>query len=491
MGDVSSDTSIDIVSTAILEHKEFKKSSFQQKLHIGEGDEVDTRFASELHISSYSNHLSCQIASQEKAKSQEYLLVNNMDIISYVYLVVNIPQIKVKPEFEKQIEISWCHNLGHNITNNGTLKIGSSEFNLDNISQDINAEFYMKPGANMDKLYNHMIGNLPFLQKWGKQLPSWSLVIPQPWFFSESYSKGIPLFLCPENKQPILSYSFVRDISKLLRMRVKKEDGGYSYIKCNVDFLEKNGTLPLDVPVMWGKYSMLTEYEREYRLGNTKDKFGNPVIVKHQMEVNRFIRFRSENSTVSGKVATISVQTNTPVKGWYAVAQSEEAIYTNNHSNYTTNPYNIYENGWHPISHVNQKYATQTVMSRSSIHERCPEIWYHSASAPTTHGYLFRSHAYNIGNVGPDVGVTYSQDLGVKYLFTIDAKNPLESSEQINEENSKDAVQRKLDESVKAAKETRDSDIKRDQKFFVYMYVLTSSVLTFTGDDIIVDDGSQ
>ena len=182
--------------TALIKLDSF--SEFQQRLHYPdtEDEHIPSPYYIERNKTSWNVEVLAPLSHSSESDFSVYTASSKLDYLLYTYLVANLSQVKVKREWLGLVEICYCYNPGHNIIEITKLcfnKNTASGFNntwLDNQSQS-----YMKSGAGFEGLYNYMIGNVPALLDWNSNLPNFTLVCPQPWYYSEARQLAVPLFL--------------------------------------------------------------------------------------------------------------------------------------------------------------------------------------------------------------------------------------------------------------------------------------------------------
>ncbi len=444
-------------------------------------EKIPSRFNTEIRKTSWSTHIPCPLARSEESDFHVYMASSKMDYLLYTYLVASLPNVRVVKDMIGKVEICWCKNTFHNIIINGNLsydKKGAGQ--LPESWLDSHAQFFMKCGAGKANGYYFMNGNTPFLQNWARELPAYPIACPQPWYYAESHHLAIPLFLCSMSTVTH-RYRFRRRICDLLRMRVRQEaddNSPWIYIKCNPQFLQKIelDTL-LEPPVMWGRYSKITDEEREWHITWTHRVLATNVLV-----------FQTDNPKPSGERVTLPIHTNTPVRALYWVGENQLAREIGNRSNYTTDAYDS-NNGWAPITRVAHRYQKKIVLEQTALQSGFIEPWYHGNSLPRTLGYHMYAKSYQPGILAADVGLVYAQGVDAELTFTINSGNPLLREGESNNINDEDARNKALMNTVTQAS---IRTVGKDEHFYIKLFAYTFNVITFShGHYVVVDDGSN
>ncbi len=471
-------------STVFLEKQIFQTSDFMKRLHTVEGvnDEIKTLTYSVINKVPWSSHQLGDLIQSIESDKVIYRPNTEMDYLHKVYLQVTLPCIRVKDDAKGIIRICWAYNLFHRIIDKATLKFGTKEGpGFSGKWLDFQKECNMKPGIGHDANYNRSIGNMKFLQEWSTKLPSWAISCPQPFYYTESMSNSLPVFLCQNADSKVKHcYTFRRRVLDLLRMQMYVEDEERwvdlddSTDKSN--FLEgiDTGTC-IPIPVMKGRYSKIDDDEKLWKQKECRmEVLATTIVEKNTL-----------NPIESGKKDDIKLRTLTPVYGIFFNAEHEKSRKINNWGNYTTNPYQQ-SKGWDPIRKVVHKYNGNERIVQDPTSFANMEHWYHCPSSPRMAGFGMYSKGWNPFGRGPDAGLVYNQSLAGSFEFLLDANSPLDVSG--NSQHIKDNVHLAYRKTVE---ELQNRKNRSKDRFYINLFAVTQYIITFQhGKPVKIDDGS-
>lgn len=396
-------------------------SSFQKELYNADKNNplIGSRFSLDIEKSSQSNHMKVKL-DQVPGREGQIVYTASKKFDSLFKLEAHIPlfPIHVKEKFAKTVSICYPHNLGHNILPMGECKIDDEHIEyLDSIWMDIYSQYFVEKRD----LYNRMIGNIPCLEDWTNELPGIPLIVPQPYSFTRKTQVALPLYKSSANTVTF-EYKIRTKLTDLIRMRVLKPDGEYKEIKCNLKYLEyKSETLP--VPEMWGRYSEITEEERNWR--KSRDEItGEPT--KQIIYIDDVDSTCSKNPKTIGTADVIPLESLSPAKHIFWVA----SLIDGNYSNYTTNRTDVYR-GWNPCAFSGIKYGGSDRVEESG-HEHFDLSECYDFSWPNTpkeEGYNTHTYTFNPINIQPADTAVILKKCGASLNITLGDTNPFLKSE--------------------------------------------------------------
>jgi len=166
-----------------------------------------------------------------RSKKSEHV----MDLASKIFLHDTIPAVKVKEEFVNNTQICHCHYPGHVKIDNAHLYHGSDlAGNLDNVTLDQYAQFSIP--ENRRSFYRRMVGDIDEYTTWGRDFPSFTVSVPQPWYFCTIPGAELRL---NSKTQTRLTYVYRGDPTATLRMRIR-DDENAEYKEVNIeDYLDR------------------------------------------------------------------------------------------------------------------------------------------------------------------------------------------------------------------------------------------------------------
>lgn len=401
-------------------------TDFQKELHYSKDpkdnqDQVNSRFICTLDKYAWCAHTKVKMRprSEHNEEGEEviYTASKKFDVLFKSEVHINLLPIKVNDKFKSRIEICYPHNPGHNICYSGELKVDDDHHQtIDSIWLDIYSQFYMKSGTGMREHYDRMIGNIPCLTEWNTELPGVKLIVPQPFYYSRNTRVGLRTLRSSMNTVTH-HYKIRNKITDILRMRVRvktdeesEDEPMWKEIPCNLKYLDIIGnrkTLP--VPELWGRYSLMTDEEREWHksfssVDPTRANF-NGKIRPNVIYTEDIVVASSDNPTSLGSTDVIPLHCKSPCKALFWVAQNIEAIENRNFSNYTTNPDDLY-GGWNPCANIDLKYGgTPKIRKWSHEHFDLSECWDFFPSAPSEPGYNAMSYSYDPKSLNADTAI--------------------------------------------------------------------------------------
>jgi len=385
-------------------------TTLQKKYHHPEEDDekIPPRFSFNVVKTPWSVNILEELTSTASKGGivVDFVANSKFDYITYVYLTQKIRSFRIIEEALGKVEICLPHNLGHHITRSGSCMLdGNVIQQLDETWLDIQSQFFMKPGHR--EHYNVMIGNVPFLERWGDSIPEYTLTIPQP-FYHCNDRLALPLHLESLSKVTY-KYELRRKISDIVRMRVRvDEDSEWTEIPFNKKYIEGvRKDEMLELPAMWGRYILITDSERNWRKEEVDIVTGIPNKPA-KVYAENIIKVTQSNTSQLGQSIEMQLNSPLPVKAIFLVAKNMDAASVNNHSNYTTNANNLLE-GWNPISNIGLFYGgVSRIPDMDHIHFDMAEPFYRFRSPPCEPGYSAYSFGYDTTSLHADVGVVFN-----------------------------------------------------------------------------------
>ena len=396
-------------------------SDFQKELHFPpkeskEDDEdnlVMSPFLHKFKKISWSTQLPEEMQRAEESDKCIFYANSKFHYLTSSYLVQPLPSIRVRAKFADKYQICWSHNLGHNITEHGRLLIDEDHAQrINTVWLDKYSQYYVNQKR---KEYLESIGNLPFLTDWSTFLPEYNLYLPQPWFYSRR-SKALPLFLCKISKVKH-EYKLKRDLQDLLRMRRKDKNGIWKEIKCHPDIIEGAKDDKIPYPSMWGRYSLITPAEKNWREKSN-----------YNIYIDDILSFQSPNTEKLGKIVEVPVSSYLPVRAFFCVAENMSAKKINNLSNYTTDM-NDLSKGWCPIRTCGMNRGNiPRIAQMDHGHFDTLEPLNYFPMVPYDKGYLAHSLSYDTTSMNAEVGMTLDPNHQSKILLKLENTNPMLST---------------------------------------------------------------
>lgn len=375
------------------------------------------------------------------ANYANYTVDTSCDYLISSKLTFELPPIRVKPEYEDTVRISWCPNIGHNVVKNARFFYGSVEYGyIDSTYLDINSQYSMSQKEGSRDEYSFYCGNHPQLIDFGTKLPKFTIDVNQPWYYSQHADFAFPILYARSAKNLYHRYEFRLKVNDLIRVQqynsstelwenVTKSISKFSqYLDISSDVIS--------TPELWGYYSILSKDAKSQLLD---------CFIPQQMYIRDVIA-RDCNTGVSYRhVAEIEIEAGTPATAIFWVAENFTASKNNNYSNYTTNSHDL-RDGWDPIKTNTLSYGTDNKfkdMTSNHFSKRRNFL-----SSPLEAGY----HAYNYawdptgseGDVAVDIGflraklkcLLYNSDINEESSYLRD-EDVIEYDEENQSNNAK------------------------------------------------------
>lgn len=388
-------------------------TKFQEEIHIpsDEDEEITSNFYREFRKTTWVSHIPSKMKANCSDTEVSFTANTTFHYLINTFIRQTFPALRVKKEYENDVQIAWPHNLGTNSTPKACFKIDDDTLQtIDYVWFDIHSQFFMKPGFRDH--WNMCVGNLPMLENWTNFLPEFTSNVRQPWFYGKDFCMAVPMFLSSLSLFEHV-YTIRPFITDLLRMRVKKGDGWIETM-CNLKCLD--GTGPngqLRPPELWGRYGYLHPTEFKW----------NKCREKHTFYIEDVIACDSVIPSSYGSVVTVQLDCKTPCKAFYWVAENLSAKENRNFSDYTTNKDNMYQ-GWNPIRSRSLMYSGNTRLEMAdSDHSDKIEPWDFAISPPSEAGYNMYSFACNPNSLDAEVGIVMN-GMSVNLLCTLDNTDP-------------------------------------------------------------------
>lgn len=353
---------------------------YQIWLHSSQKDPESPFYHEHIRVgwhSTFLENLESIIDKENKEKDSITFVANGKaHFLLYTNLVHYTPEV-ISPN--PNIEVAWTPNLSHNYAQLAELKFNDIlAQKFDTVGADILIQLDPRPGEGKRKQYLRDIGNISSLTNFSRQLPPTRLSLHCPWSFSKASSKSIPLCLSTTTIVT-LKFKIQRDPSKLIRIREKHND---QFHLRALDYEDpiiirglENSLLPF--PQLSGKYALVTPREIRWQ----------KKIPDRELFYDTFQEFDAVNWVKHGESSHVKLSSNLPVRALFPVAQNMTASAINNHSNYTTNPYDC-QLGVSAISNYNLYYSTVKILDNinSDVFSNDEPYWNCSA-CPESPGY--------------------------------------------------------------------------------------------------------
>jgi hypothetical protein len=428
-------------------------TDFQKELHetnsTNSEDRIKSRFSCAIDKYSWSTHTKAKMTHIVEDGEVSYIASKKFDVLFKTELHMTTLPIKVKLKYRNKVQICLPHNLGHNICYLGELKVDDDHHQtIDSVWLDMYSQFYMKAGAGMRKQYNRMIGNIPCLENWNTELPGVKLLVPQPFYYSRNTRTAL-LLLNSSMNTVTHNYKIRNKIQDILRVRWNfgtDEKANWQEVPCKLKYLDiPNRAKEFPIPELWGRYSTVTDEEREWLQKDPKT--GEPI--KHIIYTEDIIMATSNNPTPLGSKDVIPLQSKAACKALFWVAQDIKALENRNFSNYTTNLEDI-KKGWNPCSKVDLKYGGAYRLEKwSHEHFDLSEAWDFFPSAPNEPGYNAYAFGYEMTTLNVDTAIVL-EPLNAALYVRLGDTDPFKTIDEDEDDSDDDTVPEEIPESEKS-----------------------------------------
>lgn len=377
-------------------------TDFQREIHVitDEMEEISSNFHKNFIKSTWYSSLPMKLKSSIDSEDIVYHVNNSFHFLMYTYMRFILPPIKVKPELKGKVRIAWCHNVGTNIVEQAVFKEDDDKYHTwDNVWADIYFQFFQDGGASKREIHNIGIGNVKCLEDWCESLPTYSINVDQPWFYSMDTALAFPIFYKNSQTRAEHRYTFKKKLTDLLRVQILGKDGKWKDATQKIyRYLDINSNATIKDPELWGRYAYISNNELEWN----KCKQSRIMYTK-DVEV-----CDTPNSNKYGTIAEIDLNSPNPCLALFWMAENETARQNHNYSNYTTDSQDLYS-GWDPIKTTTLKYGTTTILDNMpSDHFSIAEPRKHFPSAPCERGYHVHSYAWDSTNFHGDIGIVFT-----------------------------------------------------------------------------------
>lgn len=358
------------------------------------GEECVVQLGRELRTVSWMAFIQTPIKKEPQGESCSYRLARSADAIQHSWLAVNTPHVRVKPAYAKTHKIAFTANLFHQLIKTGQLQFNDLkgvEFDTA-ILDDLSA--HMEDPGKWDA-YNSFIGNVPALTEFSTELISKPIKLPlnaMPW---EKDLTNALLLCCLRMNEVRIHFDYNLELQKLIRVAEVQDDGSLKPVKANAvpwnDMIEviggKNG-LSFPIPEGWAEYCMVTKNERRFHRGSP-----------HNYLMEQYSKHDDRRQTAG--THRFDFRFNQPHRVLYFKAKNTTASEYNNHSNYTTNPFDA-SHGADPCKQVSLYYDQQARFEKYPADMFSTMMpYYHAKRVPLEAGYHMISYS-NKNGLEPD-----------------------------------------------------------------------------------------
>jgi hypothetical protein len=273
------------------------------------------------------NEKTTTISYKISTSSTEETLRSGKTCHRYLYLTTGkfyFPGVKVKPEHQESVRISWSKDGGVYYCIESLLKIG--DMILDSFGSTWIDDYrgWNRNSIN-DVTYNESVLNIPIMTQWNSELPAKTATYTLPHFYSYSPGSAFPLFLVDNNVKISHELKIPTNVEeKLLRVQVTENGSDWEDVEFNdvKSFLEISSQ---STPSLLCDTFDISPEEGE---DNRKE---NSIVIP----IQKVIHVQTENTTQDGETSSLNINTDSPVVALFFKGVNTESEKYNNHGNCT------------------------------------------------------------------------------------------------------------------------------------------------------------
>jgi len=187
---------------------------------------------------------------------------------------------------------------------------------MDNISLDIFAETNIP--ENRRPFYKRMVGSTKENTEWNTSLSSFSVSVPQPWYFSIIHGAELRLNIDTETK---IFYSFRPEPTSSLKMQIRNDDNLWDDVNID-DYLDRISISPipklspiLDLHVTL--YKCLHEYAQQLRTSDIEIPSEDIIILDKTDYVSGTVSSSIDNNDFVKRISILTEDYNIQDKSTY------------------------------------------------------------------------------------------------------------------------------------------------------------------------------
>jgi len=330
------------------------------------------------------------------------------DYLLHVWLRATLPAISVSTGSVGGIR--WCANVGHNLIDLTWISFNDLKVHeFDSFWLDDWSEFTIP--ASKRTGYNNMIGNIAALTTSATALPSYTLNIPLPFFFTRNTGIALPAAALPYNDMRI--HVEFRDWRELLIF-----DTGAAVS----ELVTATTAIVLTNVQLWANYAVVTNEER-VKMGKCPRDMVIEQVQRHGG--------RTFNPVTTGVTSTASfdVRFSHSIKAlFWTIANTTICNTAGNNqarewSNYTTgggcSAVGSFAAGTDPISNTSILYEnTYRLFNMGSDYFSLVQPFYFWTSIPEDTGYHVYSYALDPESMDPTGSTNYGKLTNVSLVIT-------------------------------------------------------------------------
>jgi hypothetical protein len=339
------------------------------------------------------------------------------DYLLATWLRVTVPEVKYNGSSTDNNYIRWTRNLAHNLIQECCITFNDlSAARFDNYHLDFWAAFTVPAGKQNG--YKNMIGDIDSLTVPQKILPSYTMNLPLPFFYSRDSGVALPTAALPYNEMRI-TYSF-RNWTDLLILDNVNAQAGTNPSQCATS--SNVVTTPqISLCQTWANYAIVSNDERK-RMACAPRNILIEQVQTAPVQVFNPVNNRDPSYDLrfshAIKVLFFAVRNDTVKCQWsnYTVASYVPKPITDDNSD-PCNPNNKFASinfdpcgAVDPISTTSLTYEnTARLSNMGSDYYSLVQPWYHAPVIPNETGYHMYSYSLDFICLDPKGSTNYGK----------------------------------------------------------------------------------
>lgn len=325
------------------------------------------------------------------------------DYLVQSWLRVTIPEVTISENAPEGTTIRWTRNLMHNLVREAAITFNDLvAARFDNYHLDFWSAFTVPAGKRTG--YNNMIGNINELIQPSASLPSVTLNLPLPFFYTRDSGVALPTAALPYNDIRV-TFSFRSWSELLIQTNPAPAPGASPFSQVNVAYLV-GGEPQLQCVQVWSNYAIVSSDERKRMACAPRD-----ILIEQVQTAPIQTYSPAQNSQPSYdirfshsiKALFFSVRNRTLQPEWSnytsvspALVSSEVDFYPAHSSDPIKNTSLIYEN-------------TARLSCMGSDYYSLVNPWYHAPVIPLETGYHMYSYSLDFFCLDPMGSTNYGK----------------------------------------------------------------------------------
>lgn len=258
-----------------------------------------------------------------KYTRSNYSVDTSYRVMTQTRISIPFPEVSVKKEFEKSIQIAWSPELAANSCRKASFQVG--DVSLDTIESSWIDDYYTwGSDPSLQGVIDRSLCNTKEMTEWTNHIPTNTASFALPFFFSYSLASSFPLYLLlADQKCGIVIDHYENSTNALLRMRATNDGRDWVDVKFKSNWVDVG---PQGTPQIRTDWSFCPPAFIDTE--KVKDKIVIPI--------HSVVQILESNSTSGGRRSEIPITSDDPIVALFWKARDEDQYVLNNRSCYTT-----------------------------------------------------------------------------------------------------------------------------------------------------------